>query len=156
MGKKSSGMKSPTKALSGYMFFMNDQRPALMEQAKKAFGDGGGKEGNMKRMSWIGKQASEKWAKADAATKAKFEEMAKEDKKRFATEMAAFEKDHGEDLKKAKEEKSAKRKAKKDKLFKGTAGLQIRGSKFQSSSSNSRELELSNFRARSRLYRSQN
>ena len=99
----------------------------------------------MKRMSWIGKQASEKWAKADAATKAKFDEMAKEDKKRFATEMAAFEKDHGEDLKKAKEEKSAKRKAKKDKLFKGTAGLQIRGSKFQSSSSNSRELELSNF-----------
>ena len=130
MGKKPTFLKPPSKAMSGYMLFANDVRPALMEQAKKDFGDGGGKEGNMKRMSWIGKQASEKWAKADAATKAKFDEMAKEDKKRFTTEMAAFEKDHGEDLKKAKEDKSAKRKAKKDKLFKGTAGLQIRGSKF--------------------------
>ena len=34
-------------------------------------------------------------------------------------------------------------------------GLQIRGSKFRSSSSKFRELELQNFRARSRLYRSQ-
>ena len=35
------------------------------------------------------------------------------------------------------------------------SGLQIRGSKFRSSSSKFRELELQNFRARSRLYRSQ-
>jgi hypothetical protein len=35
------------------------------------------------------------------------------------------------------------------------SGLQIRGSKFRSSSSKFRELELANFRARSRLYRSQ-
>merc|ERR1711904_336910 len=34
-------------------------------------------------------------------------------------------------------------------------GLQIRGSKFRSSSSKFRELELQNFTARSRLYRSQ-
>ena len=35
------------------------------------------------------------------------------------------------------------------------SGLQIRGSKFRSSSSKFRELELQNFRVRSRLYRSQ-
>ena len=51
MGKKDAGVKPPKKALSGYMLFMNEERPALMEKAKKEFGDGGGKDGNMKRMS---------------------------------------------------------------------------------------------------------
>ena len=40
-------------------------------------------------------------------------------------------------------------------IEKGLPGLQIRGSKFRSSSSKFRELELQNFTARSRLYRSQ-
>ena len=43
----------------------------------------------------------------------------------------------------------------RDHGFKTCTGLQIRGSKFRSSSLKFRELELQNFRARSRLYRSQ-
>ena len=36
--------------------------------------------------------------------------------------MAAFEKDHPEELQKAKDDQKAKRKGKKDKLYNGTGG----------------------------------
>ena len=78
----------PSRPLSGYVHFMIDQRPALMEQAKKELGDGGGTEGNMKGMSWIEKQAAEKWANVDAATKARYEPT--ELRENFDEEMKAF------------------------------------------------------------------
>merc|ERR1719379_1359293 len=105
--------------MAAFMHFGNAARGELLEQAKKDMGDGGGKEGNMKRMAWVGKQIGEKWANLGAEEKAKYEELAKQDKERFAREMAEFEKEHPEELKKHKEDSKAKTKAKRNALKKG-------------------------------------
>merc|ERR1712188_67131 len=110
----------PVKCMAAYMFYVNDVRPALLEQARKEFGDGGGKEGNLKRMTWVGRQAAEQWAKADDATKAKYEAQRGAEKHAEAVKAyeesgrkAEYEKAYKEAIKARKEEVEQKKKNKK-------------------------------------------
>merc|ERR1712188_175342 len=68
-------------------------------------------EGNLKRMTWVGKQAAEQWAKADDATKAKYEAQRGAEKHAEAVKAyeesgrkAEYEKANKEAIKARKEE----------------------------------------------------
>jgi len=69
------------KALSGFMFFGNEKRPALLEESLKKFGK--------KDVGYAAKAIGALWGKMDDKAKAPFQKMADKDKIRFDKQIAS-------------------------------------------------------------------
>ena len=71
---------APKRPLSAFMFFSNDNRDKVKQENEGcSFGE-------------VGKYLGEAWAKASAADKKKYQDMADKDKARYEKEKAAYEK----------------------------------------------------------------
>ena len=76
--------KAPKKARSAYVFFTKEARPRLSQaNPDMAFGE-------------LTKLVAEEWGNISKKDLAKYQKMADEDKKRYAEEMEAFNKEHPE------------------------------------------------------------
>jgi len=69
---------APKRALSGFMFFCKDKRPALAKENPK---DG---------ITEIAKMLGKAWGKVSAADKKKYQAMAEKDKARYEKEMKKY------------------------------------------------------------------
>jgi hypothetical protein len=87
-GKKEKDPNKPKKGLSGYMFFVKENRADII--AKDLKGDGS-------KVAEVTKIAGKKWRELDAKGREKYEKMAAEDKKRWEKEMAEYKKNNGGD-----------------------------------------------------------
>jgi hypothetical protein len=87
-GKKEKDPNKPKKGLSGYMFFVKENRADII--AKDLKGDGS-------KVAEVTKIAGKKWRELDAKGREKYEKMAAEDKKRWEKEMPEYNNNNGGD-----------------------------------------------------------
>lgn len=78
--KKNKNM--PKKAKSGYFFYCDEKRPALLEKEKK--------KGGKVNIGVVAKELGAMWQKLSADKKKKYEKMNLKDKERYEKEMAEF------------------------------------------------------------------
>jgi len=99
---KKRKQEGPKRPLSAYMFFAQENRASIASDNPDAgFGE-------------LGKLVGQKWGELSTSDKAPYAKKNKEDKERYAQELADWEKEHGPLPKKQKKSKKAgKKKAKK-------------------------------------------
>ena len=78
--KKNKNM--PKKAKSGYFFYCDEKRPALLEKEKK--------KGGKVNIGVVAKELGAMWQKLSADKKKRYEKMNLKDKERYEKEMAEF------------------------------------------------------------------
>jgi len=79
-GGKLKDPRKPKRAMSSFMFFMNQKRPQVRQERPEL------------KLQELGKVFSEKWKALNAEEKKVYEEMAKKDKERSEIEMDAYNK----------------------------------------------------------------
>ena len=82
--KKKKDPDAPKKNLNAWMFFIQQVRPQVVAEL--------GEDG--KRVAAVTKAVGERWSKMSAEEKAPYEQMAEEDKKRYAAEMEVYNASH--------------------------------------------------------------